>query len=496
MALRPLSAGGLTRRRGRGNTDARPRAPVAVVPVPAPTSDLRFARAWLFAAVLAGPLVLALGGFIGSGVRGPSWPELLAETPVRGSLVAADGTVLAEGPAEGRSYPQGTLAAQLLGFSGSEQPDGRYGLEGLERELDADLQAGQNVTLTLDPALQSISQTELARAARLHGATNGVMVMLEARTGRVLASASYPEFDPNTQSALENRSAIRNDPFLAAVEPGSIMKPLVVAALLEEYKLFPNEVLAVEPTRRVGDKTFADVSAHEPRLAVRDILRYSSNVGMIELGERLTSPELAAWFGRYGFGESLGTQAAPNAPGIVNPPETWVPQDHASATIGQSMAATALQLAAAYNVIAGNGRYVTPQVLEAAVGTGPARQVLRPEVAETVRGMLAYTVENSGLRDAKIPGVTVAGKSGSADLYDTERGEYIDAGTLSFAGMFPAENPRVVGVMYLQRVKEKGALSVSVTAPAFRAVGSQAVALWDEAELAGRAAPQADTGGE
>ena len=157
-----------------------------------------------------------------------------------------------------------------------------------------------------------------------------------------------------------------------------------------------------------------------------------------------------------------------------------------SAVIGQSMAATALQLAAAYNVVAGDGRYVTPQVLEAAVGTGPARQVLRPEVARAVREMLAYTVENSGLRDAKIPGVTVAGKSGSADLYDTERGRYIDAGTLSFAGMFPAERPRVVGVMYLQRVKEKGALSVSVTAPAFRAVGSQAVALWNAAELEGR----------
>lgn len=474
MALRQVTVNKITRRRVRV---------VSNMPSAAPEdhSELKLSKGPLFALCLGVPLLLALGSFIGTGARTPNWPDLLTEPAARGAILAADGTVLAEGNAGFRSYPQGSLAAQLVGFSGAEQPDGTYGLEGLERKLETRLQAGKNVTLTLDPAMQSIAQTELARAARLHGAKNGAVVMLEAGTGRVLASASYPEFDPNTQGTLEDesRSAISNSPFLANVEPGSVMKPFVVAALLQSGRLGTHEVLPVASQVRVGDKTFTDVSAHEPRLEVKDILRYSSNVGMIRLGERFSSAELAAWYRQFGFGEGVETAFATSERGTINPPETWVPQDHASAVIGQSMSATALQLAAAYSVFANDGRYVTPQVVESAVGSGKSVQVLDPAVARELRAMLAYTVDNSGLSTAKIPGVTLAGKSGSADLFDTDKGEYIDAGTLSFAGIFPVENPRVVGVMYLQRVKEEGALSVSVTAPAFGAIGASTVALWD-----------------
>jgi len=481
VSVRQVAATEPTRGRTRTQPEVRPPA------APGGGEALKLRKGPLFALCLGGPLVLALASFVGTGARTPAWPELLAEPTQRGTILAADGTVLAEGDAALRSYPQGALAAQLIGFSGAEQPDGRYGLEGLERKLEDQLRAGHDVTLTLDPNLQGIAQTELGRAARLHGAQNGAVVMLEAGTGRVLASASYPEFDPNTQGTLSgaDRNVISNSPFMAMVEPGSVMKPFVVAALLQEGRLRPREVLEVEPTLRVGDKTFTDVTAHEPQLEVKDILRVSSNVGMIKLGERFSSPELAAWYRRFGFGRSVDIAFAANEQGTINPPEDWVPQDHASAVIGQSMSATALQLAAAYSIFANDGRYVTPQIVETAVAPGTARQVLDPVVARTVREMLAYTVDNSGLKEAKIPGVAVAGKSGSADLFDLEKGEYIDAGTLSFAGIFPADNPKVIGVMYLQRIEEEGALSVSVTAPAFRAIGSQTVALWDSAALGG-----------
>lgn len=461
-----------------------PGAEAASAPVDG--TPLRLNKRPLFVLGLGLPLVVALASFVGAGTRAPSWPPLQAETAPRGAIVAADGTVLAEGDPEGRSYPQGRLAAQLIGFSGAQQPDGVYGLEGLERRLETALQAGHDVQLTLDTNLQSVAQTELVRAARLHGAQNGAVVMLEADTGRVLASASYPEFDPNTQSALADRSVINHSPFTAMVEPGSVMKPFVVAALLQAGRLQADEVLEVPLAVQVGSQTFRDVTAHDLELAVSDILRVSSNVGMIRLGERFSSPELAAWYRHFGFGESVAIKHAANAEGTINPPATWVPQDHASAVIGQSMSATALQLAAAYSIFANDGRYVTPQVVEAEVAATPARQVLDPEVARTVREMLAYTVDNSGLSVAKFAGVSLAGKSGSADLFDTEKGEYIDAGTLSFAGIFPAEDPKIVSVMYLQRVRQEGALSVSVTAPAFKEIGAQAVALWDDAALSGR----------
>ncbi len=486
MALRPVPAASLSRTQVL-QPERRLRE-VASTDWVAPVEEenpLRLHKRFLFMLGLGAPLLVALGGFVSSGARLPEPPSSLAAPAERGSLLAQDGTVLAEGEAETRVYPQGRLAAQLIGFSGAEQPDGTYGLEGLERTLDSTLQSGHDVRLTLDPALQASVQTELTRAATLHGAENGAAVYLEAGTGRILATASYPEFDPNEQASLEDRSAVRNSAFLSEIEPGSVMKPLVVAALLQDGKLQPDEALSVAETMRVGEKTFSDVTSHEPVLAVKDILRYSSNVGMIEIGSRLSSRELAAWFQHYGFGRSVGVAHSIDNDGHINPPETWVPQDHASAVIGQSVSVTALQLAAAYSIFANDGRYITPAITESDVHPEQARQVLSPEVAHTVRDMLTYTVDNSGLIDAKISGVKVAGKSGSADLYDPEVG-YIDAGTLSFAGIFPADNPKIIGVLYLQRIDEKGALSVSVTAPAFKAIGSQAVALWDQAELEGR----------
>lgn len=485
MALRPVRAANLTRTQVLQPGSRLRDAEADWAAPPEEENPLRLRKRPLFIIFLGVPLVIALGGFVSSGARWPEAPRSLSGPIERGALLDRNGTVLAEGAADVRAYPQGPLAAQLIGFSGAEQPDGSYGLEGLERTLDKELQSGHDVRLTLDSELQASVQTELTRAAELHGALNGAAVYLEAGTGRILATASYPEFDPNEQRSLTDRSVVRNSAYLSEVEPGSVMKPLVVAALLQDGKLKPDETLAVGETLRVGDKTFSDVTSHEPILAIKDILRYSSNVGMIEIGSRLTSAELAAWYGRYGFGRSVDVAFVNDSDGQINPPETWVPQDHASAVIGQSVSVTALQLAAAYSIFANDGRYITPEIVESKVDPNRARQVLSPTIARTVRDMLTYTVDNSGLVDAKINGVKVAGKSGSADLYDPEQG-YIDAGTLSFAGIFPADKPKIIGVLYLQRIDEKGALSVSVTAPAFKAIGSQAVALWNQAELEGR----------
>lgn len=485
MALRPIvSPSDLTQRVPRGAARRERPQHNRSVGESIPGLDISISKRWFIALGVALPLMIAATGFVGSSLNLPKFPKLLTEPTERGTILSADGVVLGEGDAQSRSYPQGELAANIIGFSGAEQPDHTYGLEGLERMLDRQLQAGQNITLTLDTRLQSIVQNELDKTAKLNGASDGAMVLLEAKTGRVVASASYPTYDPNTQSTLEDRSAIQNLAFNAMVEPGSVMKPFVVASLLQAGKLQPHEVLPVAPTRRVGDKTFEDVAAHEPYLAVRDILRYSSNVGMIEIGNRFSSAELAAWYQKFGFGHPVNIRYADNAPGILHPAENWVPQDHASAVIGQSMSATALQLATAYSILANDGLYITPQIVADEVGKDAPYRVLDARVARTVRNMLSYTVKNSSLQKAEIPGVRVAGKSGSADLYDTEKGAYIDAGTLSFAGMFPAQNPQLIGVLYLQRVKQKGALSASITAPAFRRIGSQAVALWTESQLA------------
>ncbi len=439
-------------------------------------SELRLYRSWLMAVVLVVPLVASLAGFAALQRGAPSWPVPLLEAPHRGTVVAADGTILAEGPAEARRYPHGTLAAGLLGFTGAVQPDGRYGLEGLEYTLDARLQAGDSVRLTIDPTLQAAAESRLAESVLSTEAESGSAVIMEVGTGRVLAAASYPTYDPNAWSS-SSREGMVNRPFLHQYEPGSVMKPFVVAGLLESGRLGPDEMIDSPMHLRVGLKTFRDVVHHDPVLSVADILRFSSNTGTIEMAKRFTSAELHAWTAAFGFGQEMPLRSAFTRPGLLNAWDRWVPQDHASVSIGQSVSTTALQLAAAYAVFANDGWYVPPRLVEDEI-VPPAHQVLSPEVAMTIRHMLAYTVESSGLRASRIPGVSTAGKTGTADIYDNVLGAYTPGDYIvSFAGMFPVEQPNVVMVVYVQKPRTSTS-STLVAAPLFRAIGSEVVAHW------------------
>jgi cell division protein FtsI (penicillin-binding protein 3) len=439
-------------------------------------TQLYLARRYLVLALAVFPLLAALGGFVTQQLKLPTWPAPLAEPLPRGRILARDGTVLAEGAASYRRYPQGQLASHLIGFSGAVQPDGRYGLEGLEYTYDERLQAGEPVVTTLDPTLQAAAERHLREAVIRHEADNGAVVMIEAGTGHVLAAASYPNFDPNLRETRTN-AALTNRAFLQQYEPGSVMKPFVVAALLESGRLKPDEVIAAEMTLRVGSKTFRDVAKHESRLQVPDILRYSSNVAMIHLSERFTAEEQHAWLRHFGFGQEVGLNSTFTRTGQLNHWQRWVPQDKASITIGQSVSTTALQLAAAYSIFANDGLYLPPQLVVGEKLTLPKR-ALSPETALAVRSMLVYTVEESSLRRSKIPFVTVAGKTGTADIFDQASGRYIDGDyTLGFAGIFPAENPRITMVVYLQKPRN-GTMSTLVAAPLFRAIGSEVVAHW------------------
>ncbi|MEX2501916.1 MAG: penicillin-binding transpeptidase domain-containing protein, partial [Trueperaceae bacterium] len=322
----------------------------------------------------------------------------------------------------------------------------------------------------------SAAERQLAAAVDQHDAENGSVVMLEVGTGRILAAANVPTFDPNAQDAF-GRDAIQNQAFLRQYEPGSVMKPFVIGALLQAGRLDPKEAIDAPPTLRVGNKTFRDVSAHDPILPVADVLRVSSNTAMLNLSLRFSPQELHAWYRHYGFGESVPMRSAYTRPGQLIPWNRWVPQDQATITIGQAMTTTPLQLAAAYAIFANDGVYLPPRLLDDEASVPPHR-VLSSEVARTVRDMLTYTVEESGLRHSRIPGVTVAGKTGTADIWSPEQGTYPDGWySLTFAGMFPADDPEVVMVVMMQK-PDSAATSTYVAAPLFRAIGSEIVAHW------------------
>ncbi|HLR45520.1 MAG TPA: penicillin-binding transpeptidase domain-containing protein, partial [Deinococcales bacterium] len=165
----------------------------------------------------------------------------------------------------------------------------------------------------------------------------------------------------------------------------------------------------------------------------------------------------------------------------------WVPQDQASVTLGQSMSTTTLQLAALYSIFANDGLLVSPRLL-ADEETAEDRRVLSASTAGTVRDMLAYTVENSGIRNSMIPGMTLAGKTGTADIYDVVERRYVKGEyTLTFAGMFPADDPEVVMVVSL--MKPAGDVTATyMAAPLFQAIGTEITATWDHRPPAERLA--------
>jgi cell division protein FtsI (penicillin-binding protein 3) len=340
------------------------------------------------------------------------------------------------------------------------------------------LQGGHNVTLTIDPTLQAIAQSELSKAAVSRNAWNGAMIAIESGSGRILAAASYPEFDPNAFRQVRNRETFNNRAFLDQVEPGSTVKPLLVAALLQEGRLTATETLAVADHIAVSRHVFRDVMEHPPELSVTDILRFSSNVGTIMLGSRFTSEELFLWLRHWGFGRDPKLAYATTRRGQLNPWESWVPQDHASTSIGYSMSVTALQLAAAYSVFANDGLYVPPRILEEVRPEG-ARRILSPRIAQTVRAMMVEAVETGEARRAKIPGIAVAGKTGTGQIF-VDGGYSKTAYTTSFAGIFPADNPKVTVVVYLQGAEGPAheLYGSMIAAPIFQAFGSEAMALW------------------
>jgi len=437
---------------------------------------LRRSRKYLIAISFSLLFVLVLTGFVNTKQLTPNWPSGFADIVPRGRIMSKSGVIFAEGLAEHRRYPQNELAAHIIGFSGKLQDNGRYGLEGLEFSKDADLQAGKDVIITIDPHMQAIAQEFLSKTIEEQKADNGTVVILEAGTGRILASASYPDYDLNNQGQIFDRSIITNKAFLNLFEPGSVMKPFIVASLLESKKLNLTEEIDTPMTLKVGDKTFRDVAQHGEKLNAWDILRYSSNVGMIHLSMRFSDEELYKWLNHIGFGRDIGLKSAfTRSPNLRSP--KWVPQDQASITIGQSLSTTTLQLAAFYSIFANDGLYIPPYIVEGEQSDA-VRQVFSMETARTIRSMLRYVVKNSSLNRLMPKHSKVGGKTGTADIYDNKTGSYIKGDyTLTFAGMFPIEKPKVIMVVSIQKPRVASS-STYVAAPLFARIQESISALW------------------
>jgi cell division protein FtsI/penicillin-binding protein 2 len=371
---------------------------------------------------------------------------------------------------ERRSYPQGSLAAQVLGYAGTDN----HGLAGLELELDKPLggrpghqtivkdpfgrlidvvsstpeHPGRDVALTLDHTLQANVEERLRQAVRQWRAKGATAIVLEPRSGDVLAMASAPTFDandfPEVAPPLQRNRAVEG-----TYEPGSTFKAVTVAAALSEKRVRVNTRFTLAPSIRVADRTIHDA---EPRgvetMTVAQILARSSNVGAITLAELLGKEGLSRWIGRFGFGRKTGIEFPAESAGIVLPPARWSGSTIGNVPIGHGIAVTPIQMAAAYAAIANRGVLVRPHLVERIEGRPPPkphrRRVLAATVAAKLTNMLRGAVLEGTGQLARIPGYDVAGKTGTAAKPDPEGGYSSDKYVASFVGFVPASAPRLV----------------------------------------------------
>jgi cell division protein FtsI/penicillin-binding protein 2 len=371
-------------------------------------------------------------------------------------------------PEERRSYPQGRVASQLLGFAGTDN----RGLEGLEGTLDKALagrpgyevvirdpagqaidvvtsrkeRPGRNVVLTLDHQIQASAERLLASAVARWGARGATAIVMDPRTGAILAMANAPTFDANDFSSAPPEER-RNRAVTDLYEPGSTFKIVTVAAALEDNVVTPDTAFTLAPTIKVADRVIREAHARgTERMTVRQILAESSNVGTITIAkERLGGAELASWIDRFGFGQRTGSELPGESAGIVLPYESWSGSTIGTVPIGQGIAVTPLQMVGAYAAI-GNGGVMPPAHVVAKIGGkkvrhGKGRRVVSEHTADRMTAMFRNVVLEGTGTEAAIPGYTVAGKTGTANK--AENGRYVSKYVASFVGLVPARKPRL-----------------------------------------------------
>jgi cell division protein FtsI (penicillin-binding protein 3) len=405
-----------------------------------------------------------------------------------------------------RFYPERELAAQLLGLAGL---DGE-GLEGLELYYDGILRGtpqtlsgvrdargnvvtdqtvepstleGVSLQLTLDRGIQYLTQQALRRAVGSTHAVAGMAVVLEPSTGAILAMAISPSFNPNALGPSE-RGALRNRLVADCYEPGSTFKAFLVAGALRDGILGPNSLIqGTDGAFAVGDRTIHNDHKSAGSLTVSRMVQVSSNIGAAKVGLMLGRQRLHAIFSEFGFGDRTGIGLPGESKG--NLPEFRSDIAAATASFGQGVTATAMQLVAAYGALANGGRLMRPHVVArmiqpdgsfSQVAPESVRQVVSPEVARAVTHMLEGVVEKGGTAEAAaVEGFRVAGKTGTAQKVDPVLGGYsVDKRFSSFIGYLPVEAPRLVVGVFLDEPKGQVYGGI-IAAPVFREIAAGAL---------------------
>ncbi|MDQ3993305.1 MAG: penicillin-binding protein 2 [Actinomycetota bacterium] len=408
-------------------------------------------------------------------------------------------------PEERRVYPQRRVASEIVGYAGVDN----RGLAGLELELDQalagangvetvvrdpfgrrldtieakEVRDGRDVVLTLDNVIQRHVERVLRETRARWTAESATAVVVDPRTGGVLAMAVEPGFDANRFPTV-GRERQRNRAVTDTYEPGSTFKVVTLAAALESGMVAPTTKYRLPYSIRVSDRVIHDAEERGAEtMTVAQILSHSSNVGVVTLALGLGRENLSRWIDRFGFGHVTGLDYPGETPGIVLPAEEWSGSTIGNVPIGQGIAVTSLQMARTYAAIANRGVALQPHVVERVEGEPPRtrgrRRIISSVTARQLTAMLRGVVETGSGGEAQVAGYTVAGKTGTAAKPDPVRGGYSDSRYVgSFVGFVPATAPRLVILVTVD--EPRGTIwGGTVAAPAFAKIAQYALEYLD-----------------
>ena len=395
-----------------------------------------------------------------------------------------------------RFYPAGDVTAHVIGFTGQED----QGQEGIELAQQSTLagspgqrrvikdrkgrivedienlkapREGKALRLSIDERFQYLAHRELKAAVEAHKAKGGALVMLDAKTGEVLALVNQPDYNPNNRANWNPKQA-RNRSVTDTFEPGSTFKPFAVSAALEAGIVKPETVIITGPGLTIGQKTITDLPHRSDQLTVAEVIQKSSNIGTAKIALQMPSERLWNLYNDLGFGSAPKTGFPGEASGRLRAVKTWRPIEQATMGYGYGVSVSALQLARAYTVFTNDG-VLLPATFIKRDGDVIGKQIFLPRTAKTMSQMLETVTQAGGTATrGQVPGYRIAGKTGTA--YKLVNGQYAEhLYVSSFVGYGPASAPRYIIAVTIDEPSAGKHFGGDVSAPVFSNVMSQAL---------------------
>lgn len=401
-----------------------------------------------------------------------------------------------------RYYPSGETTAHVLGFTGIEDT----GQEGMELAFNTQLtgeagsrrvikdrrgniiedvdsikppREGKDLVLALDDKIQYLAYSSLKKAVAQNNAKAGSVVVLDVRTGEVLALANLPTYNPNNRQRLAG-AQLRNRVITDAFEPGSTMKPFIAAMALESGTVRFDTPIQTAPGRMtIGSATISDAHVHGV-LTVAEVIQKSSNIGIAKIALNMKADNIWGTFQTLGFGNPVKLGFPGESAGRLRSPKTWKPIEQATMAYGHGLSVTLMHMARAYQVFARDGDMLPLSLTRVDAPAPSGTQIFSPQTAREVRTMLEMAVQPGGTApQAQIPGYRVAGKTGTA--HKLEGGAYVNKYVSSFVGFAPVSDPQLIVAVMIDEPSAGQHYGGAVAAPVFadimsgslRAIGAQ-----------------------